>query len=50
MYDDKRDSDSLMLLKVYQEWIKKFHPYLWNRPEDEEARRKHGHGHGQAPA
>lgn len=37
MYDEKRDSDSLMLLRVYQEWIHKFHPYLKHRKEDEEA-------------
>ena len=36
IYDDKRDSDSIMLLKVYQEWIHKFHPYLKHRKEDEE--------------
>ena len=36
MYDEKRDSDSLMLLRVYQEWIHKFHPYLKHRKEDEE--------------
>ena len=40
MYDDKRDSDSLMLLKVYQEWIHKFHPYLKHRKEDEEEEAK----------
>ena len=36
MYDERRDSDSLMLLKVYQEWIHKFHPYLKHKKEDEE--------------
>ena len=29
LYDDKRDSDSIMLLRVYQEWVHKFHPYLY---------------------
>lgn len=28
MYDQQRDSDSLMLLRVYQEWMNKFHGYL----------------------
>lgn len=36
MYDEQRNSDSLMLLKVYQEWIHKFHPYLKHKKEDEE--------------
>jgi hypothetical protein len=36
MYDEKRDSDSLMLLRIYSEWIHKFHPYLKHRKEDEE--------------
>jgi len=36
MYDEHRNSDSLMLLKVYQEWIHKFHPYLKHKKEDEE--------------
>ena len=40
MYDERRDSDSLMLLKVYQEWIHKFHPYLKHRKEDEEQQRE----------
>lgn len=37
MYDENRDSDSLMLLRVYQEWVSKFHPYLKHKKEDEEA-------------
>ena len=28
IYDDNRDSDSIMLLRVYSEWIHKFHPHL----------------------
>ena len=40
MYDQNRDSDSLMLLKVYQEWISKFHPYLKHKKEDEEQQRE----------
>jgi hypothetical protein len=36
MYDEKRNSDSIMLLRVYQEWIHKFHPYLKHKKEDEE--------------
>lgn len=27
-YDEGRDSDSLMLLKVYTEWQRKWKPYL----------------------
>jgi len=27
-YDRNRDSDSLMLLNVYQEWVHKYHPDL----------------------
>ena len=36
LYDEKRESDSIMLLRVYQEWISKFHPYLRHKKEDEE--------------
>ena len=36
MYDEKRESDSIMLLRVYQEWINKFHPYLKHKKENEE--------------
>ena len=36
LYDEKRESDSIMLLRVYQEWISKFHPYLLHKKEDEE--------------
>ena len=42
MYDEGRDSDSIMLLRVYQEWIHKFHPYLKHKKEDEE---QHPRGH-----
>ncbi|CDW71563.1 nucleic acid helicase [Stylonychia lemnae] len=28
IYDNNRDSDSMMLLRVFQEWIHKFHPHL----------------------
>ena len=27
-YDEGRDSDSIMLLRVYNEWIHQFHPEL----------------------
>lgn len=36
MYDEKRDSDSIMLLNVYGEWLHKFHPYLKHKREEEE--------------
>jgi HrpA-like RNA helicase len=36
MYDENRDSDSIMLLRVYQEWIHKFHPYLKHKKDEEE--------------
>lgn len=40
MYDQKRDSDSIMLLRVYQEWVHKFHPYLKHKKADEEEQRE----------
>lgn len=43
MYDELRDSDSIMLLRVYQEWIHKFHPYLKHKKEDEEQQPVRGH-------
>lgn len=27
-YDNNKDSDSIMLLRIFQEWIHKFHPHL----------------------
>lgn len=27
-YDSNRDSDSIMLLRIFNEWIHKFHPHL----------------------
>ena len=36
MYDEQRDSDSIMLLSVYNEWVHKFHPYLKHKKEDDE--------------
>lgn len=41
LYDEKRESDSIMLLRVYQEWISKFHPYLLHKKEDEEQQAPH---------
>jgi len=46
MYDEKRDSDSLMLLRVYQEWMSKFHPYLKHRKDEEEPIPQRGGGPG----
>ncbi|TNV71351.1 hypothetical protein FGO68_gene11326 [Halteria grandinella] len=35
-YDNNRDSDSIMLLRIFQEWIHKFHPHLKHKaPTDE---------------
>lgn len=36
LYDEKRNSDSLMLLRLYQEWVFKFHGYLIPKREDED--------------
>lgn len=29
-YDQGRDSDSIMLLKVFEDWMQKWHPHLKN--------------------
>ena len=39
MYDEKRDSDSMMLLRVYNEWLSKFHPYLKHKNGEDEQRK-----------
>jgi len=36
-YDERRDSDSIMLLKVYNEWQRRWHPELSHK-EDEYAK------------
>ena len=41
MYDQQRDSDSLMLLRVYQEWMNKFHGYLKIK-QDEPSKSQNG--------
>lgn len=33
VYDERRDSDSLMLLKIYSEWQRRWHPELTAGPE-----------------
>lgn len=33
-YDERRDSDSIMLLKVYNEWQRRWHPELSYREDD----------------
>lgn len=35
-YDNNRDSDSIMLLRIFQEWIHKFHPHLKHKAPPEE--------------
>jgi hypothetical protein len=39
LYDEKRDSDSIMLLRIYEEWKYKFHPYLIHKKDEEEERK-----------
>lgn len=36
-YDERRDSDSIMLLRIYEEWQRRWHPELSHK-EDENAR------------
>lgn len=33
-YDERRDSDSIMLLKVYNEWQRRWHPELSYKEDD----------------
>ena len=54
-YDENRDSDSIMLLKVYCEWQRNFHPMLSYKENDnehkprEERERQGGFGGGGPP-
>ena len=36
LYDEQRDSDSILLLRVFEEWRYKFHPYLIHKKDDEQ--------------
>ena len=47
IYDDKRDSDSIMQLRVYSEWVTKFHPYLNYIKEDSEDQASRNRGDGK---
>lgn len=39
IYDEGRDSDSIMLLKVYTEWIRHFHTDLLYKEDDVNVKR-----------
>ena len=40
LYDNNRDSDSIMLLRIYEEWVSKFHRYLITRGQSGEEAHK----------